>query len=265
MDGYVNPSVIDSLQNPRAVIWRSLKTRSGREEQRLFLAEGEHMAGEAIAARCAICVLISKGQADAFPGLRDGADELPVFLLAEHVMQAVCDTKTPQGVAAICRLPENAPLERFCGCVAALEGVQDPGNVGAILRTADAAAFTGLLVDWSTADPFSPKALRASMGAVFRVPVRVTEDLTGDLLALRAQGYGILAGVLGGEPFYGRGPDEPLLCVLIGSEGAGLSREAAACATRKVMLPMPGGAESLNAAVAAGIIIYDILRRGMGE
>jgi len=258
----VNPPVIDSLQNPRVRIWRSLKDRSGRAEHGLFLAEGEHMAGEASAAGKAECLLLDKARAGCFPALTGAAGGIPVFLLAGHVMQAVCDTKTPQGVAAVCRMPGGAPLDRLGPRVVALEGVQDPGNVGAILRTMDAAAFTGLLIDGKTADPFSPKALRATMGGIFRVPVRAAGSLARDLMGLRARGYGILAGVLGGGPFYSRRPDPERLCLLIGGEGAGLSEEAAACATSRVTLPMPGGAESLNAAVAAGVMIYDILRAG---
>ena len=141
-----------------------------------------------------------------------------------------------------------------------MDGVQDPGNVGTILRTADAAGFDGALLSGACADLYSAKTLRATMGSVFRVPTRRTDDLPAALTVMRESGYAVVATELGGADFYAHCPHEK--CVLvIGSEGRGVSPEVRAVATHHLALPMRGGAESLNAAVAAGIMIYEMARK----
>ena len=177
-------------------------------------------------------------------------------------MAAVCDAKTPQGVAALCRLPQlHQPLPADKLKIAALDGVQDPGNVGTMLRTLDAAGFDALLLGAGTADPFSPKALRATMGAVFRVPVYAC-DLPQQLGAI-ADTHDLYAGALDGKPFFERVRTHPGVCVIIGNEGAGISDAVYAVpGIQRVKLPMAGGAESLNASVAGAIMVYDIVRLG---
>ena len=162
----------------------------------------------------------------------------------------------------MCRLPQlHQPLPADKLKIAALDGVQDPGNVGTMLRTLDAAGFDALLLGAGTADPFSPKALRATMGAVFRVPVYAC-DLPRQLAAL-AQTHDLYAGALDGKPFFERVRTHPGVCVIIGNEGAGISDAVYAVpGIQRVKLPMAGGAESLNASVAGAIMVYDIVRLG---
>jgi tRNA G18 (ribose-2'-O)-methylase SpoU len=142
-----------------------------------------------------------------------------------------------------------------------LEAVQDPGNVGTILRTMDAAGFSGAILSPGCADPFSPKALRATMGSIFRVPTMQTENAARTAAALAEEGYAVVAAALDGEDFFAREPLLGKVCLIIGNEGAGITRETLAAATRRYRLPMKGGAESLNAAAAAAIMIYDIAYR----
>ena len=142
----------------------------------------------------------------------------------------------------------------------ALDGVQDPGNVGTIIRTADAAGLDGVLLSAQCADAFSPKVLRATMGSVFRMGIRVTEDLPGELARLKQEGFSVLSSQLDGTPFYEREPVGERFCLVIGSEGNGVTPEVQQVATHRVKLPMRGGAESLNAAVAAGIMMYELMR-----
>jgi len=154
------------------------------------------------------------------------------------------------------RLTQNASL----GCrVVAMDGVQDPGNVGTIIRTADAAGLEGIILSEQCADVFSPKTLRATMGSIFRMPMVVT-DLPVCLTDLREKGYSIISSQLDGEPFYQRSPVGEKFCLIIGNEGNGISDEVKATATHRVKLPMRGGAESLNAAIAAGIMMYDLMK-----
>jgi len=255
---------ITSLQNAQVKAWRALKESKGRAAHGLFLAEGDHMTGEALKERCVQILLVAENAVDRFAAHLKMARETDtdVCILPEHVLSAICDAKTPQGVAAVCPLPDKS--RRMIGnerLLAALDGVQDPGNVGTILRTLDAAGFDALLIDARTADPYAPKALRASMGAIFRIPVYVC-DLP-ERLAELSQTHDLYAGALDGRPFFERTRKKSGACVIIGNEGAGISQRVYDVpGIARVKLPMVGGAESLNASVAAGIMIYDIVRCG---
>ena len=245
---------LTSLKNPKIIAWRSLKDRKGRKETGCFLVEGRKMVEEALASSFPVeAVLVDEDRLAEFILPHDA----PVFLLPGHVLAAVCDTKTPQGVAAVLRMQSRNELGQR---IVALDGVQDPGNVGTILRTADAAGFTGVLMSEQCADVFSPKVLRATMGSIFRMPILVTGNLPGALCTLRDQGFSILSSQLDGEPFFRRSPVGEQYCLIIGNEGNGVSPEVQATATHRLRLPMRGGAESLNAAIAAGIMMYDLTR-----
>lgn len=188
--------------------------------------------------------------------LPDGLS-MPVYELPAHVLAAVCDTKTPQGIAAVVRMKEQSALGKH---IVALDGVQDPGNVGTIIRTADAAGLDGVLLSNQCADVFSPKVLRATMGSIFRMNLRTTDDLPGELTKLREKGYSILSSQLDGTPFYEREKVAEQFALIIGNEGNGVSEQVQQTATHRVRLPMRGGAESLNAAIAAAIMMYELMR-----
>ncbi len=245
---------ITSLKNPKVQQWKSLKDRKGRRETGCFLAEGRKMAEEALLSGFQVeALLVDEARLGEFTL----PDNMPVYALPEHVLAAVCDTKTPQGIAAVVKMQTNAAMGRK---VVALDGVQDPGNVGTIIRTADAAGLEGIILSEQCADVFSPKTLRATMGSIFRMPLAVTGDLPGYLTSLRENGYSVISSQLDGDPFYQRQPVGEKFCLIIGNEGNGISDEVKATATHKVKLPMRGGAESLNAAIAAGIMMYDLMR-----
>lgn len=247
---------LTSLKNPHVVLWRSLKDRKGRKETGCFLVEGRRMVEEALASRFAVeALLLDERQADGYP-VPQG---IAAYALPGHVLAAVCDTKTPQGVAAVVRMRTSPASGRR---LVALDGVQDPGNVGTILRTADAAGMDGALLSDQCADVFSPKVLRATMGSIFRMPLTVTPDLPGTLRRLRQEGYSILSSQLDGTPFFQRENMNERFCLIIGNEGNGVSPQVQAEATHRLRLPMRGGAESLNAAIAAGIMMYDLTRGG---
>ena len=257
------PAVIASPHNPAVQGWRALnRSRKARAEAQAFLAEGEHMAQEALKTGMASALILRQGDEERYRELAAAAEAagLPVYLLSPRALEAVTDTKTPQGVLCVCAMPAAGSLPDL-PLVAALENVQDPGNVGTVMRTMDAIGHAGVLLSADCADVFSPKTLRATMGAVFRVPVLVAEDFHGALNGLKADGFRLMAGTLDGEPFYERPADADRTCLLIGNEGRGLTAQTAAMAQQKVRLPMPGRAESLNAAVACAVMAYDILRR----
>lgn len=243
---------ITSLKNPKVAAWKALKDRKGRRESGCFLVEGRKMVEEALASAFDVeTVLVQEDMK-----LPDGLT-MPVYELPAHVLAAVCDTKTPQGIAAVVRMKEQSALGKH---IVVLDGVQDPGNVGTIIRTADAAGLDGVLLSNQCADVFSPKVLRATMGSIFRMNLRTTDDLPGELTKLREKGYSILSSQLDGTPFYEREKVAEQFALVIGNEGNGVSEQVQQTATHRVRLPMRGGAESLNAAIAAAIMMYELMR-----
>ena len=181
--------------------------------------------------------------------------------IAPHVAEKLSGTKSNQGVFALFETPvPPADILNTARRILALEGVQDPGNVGTIIRTADAAGLDGVLLSNQCADVFSPKVLRATMGSIFRMNLRTTDDLPGELTKLREKGYSILSSQLDGTPFYEREKVAEQFALVIGNEGNGVSEQVQQTATHRVRLPMRGGAESLNAAIAAAIMMYELMR-----
>ena len=250
---------ITSAKNPLVQRLRDLKNARTRRAEGLFLVEGEVMIREALA-----CGLILR-EAVADEGRAEFAEELaaaghPVSLVTRNLMESICDTRTPQGVCASFEIPEPLKLGDLPDRIVALDGVQDPGNVGTIWRTADAAGFQALLLGAGGADPLSPKVQRAAMGSGFRVKYALADPLSDALAELRRRGWRIVVSDLKGEDFFARGELGEKFVLVIGSEARGISEAVREAADVRVRLPMRGGAESLNAAVAAGIMMYELMR-----
>ena len=245
---------LTSIKNPKVLAWRSLKDKKGREEQHAFLVEGIRMVREALSASFTVLALLLRDDYDPdFPL----SDHIPTYILPAHVFQSVCDTKTPQGIAAVLSMETREATGRR---LLALDGVQDPGNVGTIIRTADAAGFDGILLSGDCADLFSPKVLRSTMGSIFRMGFSFPSSLAEALKVMKNNGFSIISSQLDGNPFYERSDIASSFVLIIGNEGNGVSDAIKAVATHHLCLPMRGGAESLNAAVAAGIMMYDMTR-----
>ena len=186
------------------------------------------------------------------------AGALPVYLLSGHVMGAICDAKTPQGAAALCAYPqEDAPLQG--DWLIALDGVQDPGNVGTVLRTLDAFDADGLFLLPGCADVYSPKTMRASMGAVFRRPVWTCTGQELHTLLCRS-GIPLYGAALRADTMDARAVELSRAAVAIGSEGRGLTEELLALCDGTVRIPMSPRCESLNAAVAASVLLWEAYR-----
>jgi TrmH family RNA methyltransferase len=249
------PARIDSTQNPRVAQWRALSTVQARTEQGVFLAEGPHLVEEAL--RGSLCpprvVLVSDDHDGAMPSIPRGIE---VVSLASRVFNAVCDSKSPQGIAAICALPEEGPVAGPGRWLIA-EEVQDPGHAGTLVRICHAAGWSGVVLGPSSADPFGPKAVRASQGSVFHTPV--TRGAVGEWVEkLRANGCRIVASVVaGGSDYRMLLQEAPAnLALLVGGEARGLSAEVIDAADARATIPLPGGAESLSLPVAAGILVF---------
>ena len=251
---------ITSLKNPAVQDARALAAAKERSRQRAFLLDGEHMVGEGLHMRPedVKTVFVDENRLEQYAGLIALARG-DVYSVPEHVLAAISQVKTPQGIAAVCGLPEARSLADMGDKLILLENVQDPGNVGTVLRTLDAAGFDGCVFTPGCADPYGPKTLRATMGSTFRVPMCTVPDAAEAARTLAENGYAVIGAALDGEPFYERGALPDKLCVIIGNEGQGMTKETLANCTHRYRLPMRGGAESLNAAVAAAIFMYELM------
>lgn len=249
---------ITSRKNPNVLFWRSLKDRSARENNGLFIAEGEKLLREAVAASIPVEAILVRDGDTTYSPPETLSDKIPVYRLTEDVFDSVCTLKTKQGTAALIRLiPRPASGPRLV----ALDHIQDPGNTGTIIRTADAAGMDGVILTSDSSDPYSQKALRASMGSIFHIGISIVDDLPSALSTLRGQGYSVICSALGGDPFYSRRDIGSSFVLVIGNEGNGISAPVRKEATHILALPMPGNAESLNAAAAASIMMYDLAVR----
>jgi len=254
---------------PKALITaiRDLHRRRGRERRGQALAEGVRLVEEALAAGIPIKGAAVSPALQTTPRgrtLEAALAERGVALesVDDDALGELADTEHPQGVVAVIEPPEWT-LDRLrpgpASVVLVLDGVQDPGNVGTMARTAFALGAAGLIALKGTADLANPKVLRSSMGALFRFPAAMTGD-TEFLAWLREHGGSLVVADAEGEPIsrLPRRSKAPLVLV-VGNEGAGVRPALAGSAAAKVAIPLQPGAESLNVAVAAGILLYEVL------
>lgn len=257
-------------------VWRSLLGRKGRSEHGLFLAEGPRVVGDLVASGVEVERLLVTGAATAdaeVAGLvrRAGEAGVAVEEVGDAELAELCDTVTPQGVLAVARVPDRGWPAARPARILLLDGVQDPGNVGTLIRTAEAAGASAVVCLPGTADPWSPKAVRAAAGSSFRVPV-VTRSWHEARERLRGTGAAIWAADAAGEPFFRGDPAPAELALALGNEARGVSPGVLEAADRRVSVPMAGRVESLNVAVAGAILMDRVLggragveRSGSGE
>ena len=243
-------------------ICRLKKSTKLRREQKCFLVEGPRMFFEIPEDRILECYMTESF----LDRNRDRIGDIPYELISDRVCEVMSDTMTPQGVIALVRRNEADirdlldRQERHLPCLFLLENIQDPGNLGTIIRTAEASGIDGIVIDRTTVDPYHMKVIRSTMGAVFRVPIMTVPDLVPLCEELKERGIGLYAAHLKGELFcredYTRG-----CAFMIGNEGQGLSDRLSCCADRLIRIPMKGEVESLNAAVAASLLMYEVFRQ----
>ena len=189
-------------------------------------------------------------------------------MVSEAVFKELSDTMTPQGVLAVANylsysFQQVLEMAKESGCPPALlllENLQDPGNLGTILRMAEGAGITGVILSKDTVDIYNPKVVRSTMGSIFRVPFCYVENLADTVKQLHESGIMTFAAHLQGDNFYGMDFTKGV-CIFIGNEGNGLTEELTGLANNKVKIPMKGQVESLNAATAATVFSYEILRQ----
>ena len=241
-------------------------SKSARYEQRRFVTEGLRLCCDAMLSQVHIekiyftSTAYSKHTAeiDSLVAYADSACEI-----SDTVQSRLSETKTPQGVFGLCKMKiQDFDAQKIVGGgrYIALEGIQDPSNLGAIARTAEALGLDGM-VTFGCCDMYSPKALRASMGAFFRLPIFISEDMIALTQDLKSRGVNVLACVPDRTACDIRGLDFfcPTLAV-VGNEGNGISEELKDACSMQITVPMIGRAESLNASHAATVIMWEMMR-----
>ena len=250
---------ITSTQNPLIRSLKALKDAKERAKTGLFLVEGEVMIKEALKCGLAPKEALFENESPLMDALKKAGAN--VHLCSRSALEAATDTKTPQGSVCAFTMPRKTSLPENAMKIVALDAVQDPGNVGTIWRTADAAGFDAVIFGEDCADAYSPKVQRAAMGSGCRVPA-VHMNLKEKLPFYVTSGASLIVSALDGSDLYARKPinkEEPMILV-IGNEAKGVSREVQALSNVRLKIPMRGGAESLNAAVAAGILMYELTK-----
>lgn len=238
-----------------------------RRERREFLCEGARLCRDAALSGVAVKACFFTGRAQAkYRGYLEPVLEAAhsAYMVDEPVAQLLSDTKHPQGVFCLCAWPQGADCDQGSPCLV-LENIQDPGNLGTILRTAEALGQFRVFLLGDCCDPLSPKALRASMGAAFRLGLG-TEDSPARLLeGLKGEGYCTHGAVPAdtARPVTGIDFGTGRHAVVIGNEGSGLTPETAGLCMDLVTIPMGGRAESLNAAAAATLLLWELARGRM--
>ncbi len=265
-------TVITSTRNPRVVAARKLSERKHREQQSRFLVEGLqllHMALDAGARPLEVfyCerLFTGAGAAALLERFRQsGADLLSV---SEHVMATLSQRDTPQGIVATFALFETllAMLHlRGRELIVVLDRLQDPGNLGTLIRTADAVGAAAVVLIEPCVDPFDPKTVRGSMGSLFNVPLVRTGDVAGLFAWLHRQGLRPVGADAHRGEAWGRGLWDGGVALILGNEARGLSEDVRPYVTSWARLPIVGKAESLNVAVAGGVLMYAWLQANTG-
>ena len=190
---------------------------------------------------------------------RYGADfPCPVETVTEEVFRKISDTRSPQGILAVAAQRQDTFESLLSkGPVLVLQTIQDPGNLGTMLRTGEGAGIGGILTDRDTVDRYNPKVIRSTMGSIYRVPLFAAEDLPAAIQRLKQEGYALYAAHLKGRSSYTDISYPEKTAFLVGNEGNGLSDEIADLADTYIRIPMEGQVESLNAAVSAVLLAYE--------
>lgn len=243
-----------------------------RREEQVFIVEGVRMFREA-PPEWVKEVYVSESFLAADTGKNPHLENFRYEVLSDAVFQKVSDTQTPQGVICVLSMPHYELTDCIDGRLSdwkdgrkpplfvLLEDLQDPGNLGTILRSGEGAGIDGVILTRQTVDIFNPKVIRSTMGSIYRVPFFIADDLSRTIALLKEKGIAVYAAHLDDSVDYDAPDYTKPAAFLIGNEGNGLRRETAARATQYIKIPMAGQVESLNAAAAATILMYEAARQ----
>ena len=236
-----------------------------RRKDKVFVVEGIKMFEEA-PIEWIVKVFVTEAflQKHASNELQDKLQKLPYEIVSEDVFLKMSDTKTPQGILCVMKWPEYSLqdiLKDKKGIYILLEDIQDPGNLGTMIRTGEGAGIAGAIMTRETVDIFNPKVIRATMGSIYRVPFIYVDSLPEAIHMLQQKGIKVYAAHLKGESYYDACDYTLGSAFLIGNEGNGLKDATADLADQYVKIPMSGKVESLNAAIATSLFMYEAKRQ----
>lgn len=241
--------MITSTQNTQVKKWRKLHTRKERMKTGLFLVEGFHLIEEAKKSNWKIKEIIIREGTEA----PSRCEEQLMTVVSDVVFQHIAQTNTPQGIIAVIEMKKQT---EFTGNQAMLiDRIQDPGNLGTIIRTADAAGFSAVILGKGTVDLFNDKVIRATQGSLFHIPI-IQADLLDKMKELTQDGFSIWATALEGSKVYTEIAVPEKVALIVGNEGQGVAEDILNIADFIVNIPIYGKAESLNVSIAAGILMY---------
>lgn len=258
--------MLSSRQNPLARNIRLLHQAKGRRDQAAFLLEGTHLLQEALAKGCPLDIICATPAwidryADLWKQVLGLAPAPRCEIVSPDLLEVLATTVHPDGVLAVASRQARSSPSINARLAIALDTLQDPGNLGTIIRTAAAAGADGLWLSRDSVDADHPKVLRASAGEWFRLPIAVSADLAATLQQIKAQGTQIVATLpRATQTFWEADLTKPSL-ILLGNEGAGLSPHLATLADVAVTIPQASGVESLNVAIAAALLLYEARRQ----
>jgi TrmH family RNA methyltransferase len=253
--------VVSSLQNPRVLAARKLRRRAQRDAARAYLLEGVVPLREALAATVPVReVFVSGDETVAAEAEAAGA---PVTRVTPAVIEALSETKTPQGAVAVVAMEEVLPrdLADTADLVLVLDQIRDPGNAGTLVRCAAAAGAAAVFFTSGAVDPYSPKTVRASAGAMFRVGLGRSVALPDLVSELDDRGFLVVGAEADAATPYDSFDYSGRVAFVVGNEAWGIVGEHRALLTEVVSIPMPGPAESLNAGIAGAILLFEAVRQ----
>ena len=243
-------------------IKKLVSSASFRREDNSFVLEGQRLVFDAVKNGYLIDTLVvSESYLKSAIDLDIVANQK--VLLPDSLFKSLCDTVNPQGILCVAKMPDTVcDIEKIeKGKYIILENTQDPANLGAIARTAEALGLSGLIVSTNGCDPFSPKAQRAAMGALVRFPLYLSQDISADIKSLQKKEFSVFASVVSDADCNISDVSYDGSCaVIIGNEANGVTEQLKSVADKKITIPMGGRAESLNAAAAAAIIIWEMVK-----
>lgn len=241
--------MITSIKNDKVKMWKKLYKRKERIKTKTFLIEGFHLVEEALKSNWTIIEMIIQEGVE--PPLLD--KDIPIITVKSNVFQALSQTDTPQGIAAVVAMRQL--VSTWSSAVLLIDAIQDPGNLGTIIRTADAAGFSEVILGEGTVDVFNDKAIRATQGSLFHIPIRQA-SLPNEIKQLQEAGFTVWASALEQAEVYTSLKPERKTALILGNEANGVQKELMSLADKRVTIPIYGKAESLNVSVAAGVLMY---------
>lgn len=254
---------IESKDNPLFKETKKLKERKNRLKEKKYIVEGFRLVQEGFKAKCPIDYIIISEDNDEKLNyyLKDYLGNTKVYIMKNSLFCQLTSTEQPQGIIAVLKILDSINEihgEFYLLC----DRVQDPGNLGTIIRTAHAAGVSGVILTKGTVDIYNDKTIRSTMGSIFYLPIIHDNDLSF-LRELRNKGFKLVATSLEESKDFFKEDLSGKIILSVGNEGNGISDEIFSLADKKVKIPMPGGAESLNVAVATSIILFEKVRQGL--